>query len=140
VPKVYANPHEGPAALEVDEPASTRRDYVLIAVCALVALIAGHIGGGVSGSQSWPQLLAVAATMLVAVIVAASVLRLATLAAVHQDIARQVAVSDALSSEIYGRLEDRFPGVAERAEEIAPGSLFSKATGSPTGAPKKRVT
>ncbi len=126
MPNVSMNPDRDPLELQALRRLLERREYVVVLICAIVALIAGHFGGEISGFVTWWQFLIAGATILVAFIVAASALRFMDLLAVRRDLSRQVERSHALSRQLYARLEQRFPDVAERAQEIDPEMLLHR--------------
>lgn len=125
MPKILAYPDSDESTLQARH-ALDLRDYVLVIVCAIVAFIVGYFGAKVSGFETVWQFLIAGATILVAVIVATSILRFVSLFATQREILRQTAYSEHLSSCLYSRLEEQFPGVTDRAREIDPKELLRR--------------
>jgi hypothetical protein len=106
----------------------------LLAMCAVLALIAGYAGGAAGREASWLAVANDLAIPVVGVIVAAALLRAIDLAALRRRISTDAAYSQSISAETRARLEERYPGVSVRARQIDPAVFVERALGKGRGA------
>ena len=117
------------------------QQYVLVVVCAAVALVVGYLGSKVATFDRASQVIAAGAAVFVAIVVAVGLLRYIN-ALISLKAATQSDYSAAISETLIRRLEKTAPDVAEQARQIDPSDLLrdglerlKSRQGTPSGAP-----
>lgn len=105
--------------------AETRR-WGLVLLCVAAAFFAGHIGGATQAPIAWPALVANLATLVVAFIVAAALLRLIDMFALRRQRLDRVDESRAHAREMRELLEERYPDAAARARDVDAAGLVDR--------------
>lgn len=99
----------------------------LIVACAVIAWIAGYVGGGVRDADSWVALASKFSIVTVALIVAVALLRIVDMINLRLRVSQQAERSRAISKQFRKLLETQSPGVAERAGKIDAEALIDRA-------------
>jgi hypothetical protein len=99
----------------------------LIVACAVIALIAGYVGGGVRDADSWAALASKFFIVAVALILAVALLRIVDMINLRRRVSKQAERSRAFSNRFRELLEMQSPGVAQRARKIDAEALIDRA-------------
>jgi hypothetical protein len=111
--------------LKVEFRRSEFHAIVLWATVAVIAFIAGHLGG-TSRVDSWGLAAGNVAVIAVAFIMAVALLRLADAMALRHGIAERSDASRDLAADTRAILEQGFPGAIERSRHVDAAALLSR--------------